>query len=211
MQGHAAILGRVSAYYGRKLADHGPVPQGVDWNSAESQTLRFSQLVKLLPGAPERFKVIDLGCGYGALADYLLALGRQFDYTGCDINKDMVRTARELHQAAANCSFVSDPTLLEPADFAVASGIFNVKMDVPAPDWKAYVNYTLDVLAGLGARGFAFNILTGYSDPERMRPDLYYADPCDMLDYCVRRFSRQVAVLHDYGLYEFTVLVRTPA
>ena len=44
--------------------------------------------------------------------------------------------------------------------------------------------------------------------PERMRPDLYYADPCRLFDHCKRRYSRHVALLHDYGLYEFTILVR---
>jgi hypothetical protein len=27
-------------------------------------------------------------------------------------------------------------------------------------------------------------------------------------DHCKRNFSRQVALLHDYGLWEFTILVR---
>jgi hypothetical protein len=41
-----------------------------------------------------------------------------------------------------------------------------------------------------------------------MRADLYYADPAQVFDYCKRRFSPNVALLHDYGLYEFTILVR---
>ena len=41
-----------------------------------------------------------------------------------------------------------------------------------------------------------------------MRPDLFYADPCWLFDQCKRRHSRDVALLHDYGLYEFTILVR---
>lgn len=57
-------------------------------------------------------------------------------------------------------------------------------------------------------QGFSFNCLTSYSDKEKMRPDLYYADPSKIFDLCKRRYSRNVAVLHDYGLYEFTVIVR---
>jgi len=41
-----------------------------------------------------------------------------------------------------------------------------------------------------------------------MREDLYYADPCFIFDYCKRNFSRNVALLHDYELYEFTIIVR---
>jgi hypothetical protein len=41
-----------------------------------------------------------------------------------------------------------------------------------------------------------------------MRADLYYADPAFYVDQCLSRFSRHVTLLHDYPLYEFTVLVR---
>jgi hypothetical protein len=43
-----------------------------------------------------------------------------------------------------------------------------------------------------------------------MRDDLYYADPCELFDHCKRQHSRNVALLHDYTLYEFTILVRRP-
>ena len=60
----------------------------------------------------------------------------------------------------------------------------------------------------LADRGFSFNFLTKYSDADHMRPDLYYADPGFIFDVCKRRFSRNVAILHDYDLYDFTVVVR---
>jgi len=41
-----------------------------------------------------------------------------------------------------------------------------------------------------------------------MKDDLYYADPCYFFDYCKKKFSKNIALLHDYGLYEFTILVR---
>jgi hypothetical protein len=60
----------------------------------------------------------------------------------------------------------------------------------------------------LSRAGFAFNALTKYSDAEFMRPDLYYADPLFLFDHCKCRYSKFVALLHDYPLYEFTILVR---
>ena len=36
---------------------------------------------------------------------------------------------------------------------------------------------TLDEFARLSRLGFAFNVLTRYSDADRRRPDLYYANP----------------------------------
>ena len=66
----------------------------------------------------------------------------------------------------------------------------------------------LDGLDRSGRRGFAFNCLTAYADPALMRDDLFYADPAAYFDLCKRRYSREVALLHDYGLYEFTIIVR---
>jgi hypothetical protein len=63
-------------------------------------------------------------------------------------------------------------------------------------------------MAQLSRRGIAFNMLTSYSDPERITPRLHYADPCEMFDWCKRELSRHVALLHDYGLWEFTMIVR---
>lgn len=40
-----------------------------------------------------------------------------------------------------------------------------------------------------------------------MKDYLYYADPCFLFDHCKRNYSDRVALLHDYGLYEFTMLV----
>jgi hypothetical protein len=41
-----------------------------------------------------------------------------------------------------------------------------------------------------------------------MRDNLYYADPFLLFDYCKKTYSRNVALLRDYGLYEFTLLIR---
>jgi hypothetical protein len=64
-------------------------------------------------------------------------------------------------------------------------------------------------MATLARRGFAFNALTSYADSEKKRADLYYADPGYWFDFCKRGHSRRVTLLHDYPLYEFTLLVRT--
>jgi hypothetical protein len=97
---------------------------------------------------------------------------------------------------------------IAPASFAVASGIFNVKLHHSVEQWRGYVLETIGWLDKLSTRGFAFNMLSTYSDPEKRRDDLFYADPCEMFDMCKRRFATRVALLHDYPLFEFTVIVR---
>jgi SAM-dependent methyltransferase len=201
------FLQQVEHYYTGKLHAHGATSQGVDWKSPESQWLRFEQLLKVCDTG-QKFSINDYGCGYGALVDYMTSRALQFNYHGLDLSSAMIENAREVHRDKPECDFQSAKESLAPADYSVASGIFNVKFDVERAEWEGYVLETLHTLAGLSTKGFAFNVLTSYSDPERMRADLYYADPCFFFDYCKRNFSRNVALLHDYELYEWTMVVR---
>jgi SAM-dependent methyltransferase len=204
---HEAILDAVERYYSAKFDEHGARAEGVDWNSAESQELRFVQLTHLLRGRADAFSINDLGCGYGAFAAYLHEHGFDARYTGYELSPAMLESARASFGDDDGVRFV-EGSVLEPADYSVASGIFNVRLGFDDDDWRAYVEATIDDLARASGSGFAFNMLTSYSDPDRRRPDLYYADPGALFDLCERRYSRHVALLHDYGLWEFTIVVR---
>lgn len=201
------ILEGIRRYYTEKIEAHGPSPEGVDWNSSESQCTRFSQLCGLLRDTG-RVKILDYGCGYGALIDFLDQSGIEFEYCGFDLSDSMLASARSLYGDRSNCVFVSQPEDLPVCDYALASGIFNTRGDTPTSDWEAYVLQTINHLDTLSRRGFGFNALTIHSDVEYMRPDLYYADPLFLFSHCRVNYSRWVSLLHDYGLYEFSVLVR---
>lgn len=203
----ASILSDVAAYYSSKLAVHGPTPQGVDWNGTASHELRHRQFLRLLDGAADA-SILDLGCGFGDFLRFLRAQGHRGPFIGYDVAPDMIAEALRLHGEGADRQWRVGAVPAETADFAVASGIFNVKGDVPVDAWARYVHDTIDVLAQGGRRGFAFNVLSLSSDPERRAAHLYYADPGEMLSDCLRRFGRSVALLQDYGLYEFTMIVR---
>lgn len=206
-RGKSAILETVARYYSEKLERFGPTAQGVDWNSDDSQRLRFAKLLALDASADDR-SLIDYGCGYGALVEFLKESGRCWRYTGFDVSEAMIRQASTLHAGRTGVSFTSSPVDLAPADYTLASGIFNVKLDHPQNVWQEYVLQVLAELDRLSHAGFAFNMLSTYSDPERRRADLYYGEPGYFFEYCKRRFSPHVALLHDYPLYEFTIIVR---
>lgn len=201
------LLSEVADYYTGKLAEHGESPRGVDWNGEEGQMLRFEQLCEVIDaGGP--FSVNDLGCGYGALCDFLIPRFKSFEYIGIDVSEAMVQAAEQRYRGMSSVRFIVASEADKVADYSVASGIFNVRLGRSDAEWQAYAEATLDALHRTSARGFAFNCLTSYSDKDKMRPDLYYADPLALFDLCKRRYSRNVALMHDYGLYEFTMIVR---
>jgi SAM-dependent methyltransferase len=204
------LLSEVAEYYTTKLAKYGEIPRGVDWDGEESQTLRFKQLSKIID-VSKQFSINDLGCGYGALYDYFTHKYEDFSYLGVDVSEDMIHAANHRYQNKTQARFIlsSEPDRI--ADFGIASGIFNVRLQRSNTEWKSYIEATLNVLERSSRLGFSFNCLTSYSDTDKMRDHLFYADPCVLFDLCKRRYSRNVALLHDYGLYEFTILVRTPS
>jgi len=205
----ARVTEHAADYYGDLLGQHGPTPLGMGWNSAEAQEIRFDKLLKIREacGSDRAFSINDYGGGFGPLAGYLLQRGDAFTYTGYDLAANMVEEGTRLYRGYDNITFTKRLEDVRPADFTVASGVLNLKLDTSDDDWRRYVIETIDRMAALSTRGFAFNMLTSYSDPDRMRDDLYYADPCFFFDHCMRRFSRRVALLHDYELFDFTMLV----
>jgi SAM-dependent methyltransferase len=200
---------KLNQYFSEKLATFGATPKGVDYNGPDAQALRFEQLVKVVnPALP--FSVTDYGCGYGAMFDFLFRKGWTFEYYGVDLIEEMVLAGRESHKECPNAHFTSNEKELPKADYLVAAGIFNIKLEAAYEDWQEFVLKSLRNMNELCSKGFSFNMLTKYSDADRMaqRPDLFYGDPLVFFDFCKRNFSRNVALLHDYGLYDFTIHVR---
>lgn len=200
-------LEKVKSYFTEKLETHGATHKGVDYNSTESQELRFLQLIKVID-ASQKYSLLDFGSGYGGMYDYLLRLGHQLHYVGYDIAEQMIHKGRELHPANPDCLFTADIKEVPVLDYAVVSGTFNMKLDAEYDAWTKIVVDALHQMNDRASKGMAFNMLTKYSDADRMRPDLYYGDPLFFFDYCKRNFSKNVALLHDYKLYDFTILVR---
>jgi len=197
---------KIDHYYSSKVIEYGCNPKGVDWNDAPSQITRFVQLLKIIDGN-NKFTINDIGCGYGALYEFMKNKYQFFEYYGLDISKVMIENASNNYKSE-NVSFSVSNIPESIANYSVASGIFNVKLNVKNHDWLNYIKYTIDIMNQKSNKGFAFNCLTSYSDRDKMRNDLYYADPLFLFDYCKKKYSKNVAILHDYDLYEFTVLIR---
>jgi SAM-dependent methyltransferase len=199
-------LAQMADYFTRMVDEHGPTAKGVGYSSDDRQLLRFKQLAACMMD-DEGFTVLDVGCGYGAFWDYLHGAYKQFDYLGLDVSPAMIGKARKLHQGTGNCRFSETLPSDETADYVVASGIFNV-MFAPSRDaWWTYVSDTLTWMFGHCRKAMACNFLTTYSDVERRSGNLYYAEPSEMLDFCIRNLSKDVRLIHHYGIWDFTVHV----
>ncbi|WP_296353524.1 class I SAM-dependent methyltransferase [Ramlibacter sp.] len=179
----------------------------MDWSSAATQELRFRKLL-LVCRRQRRFSLNDLGCGYGALFGYLWqARPASVDYLGIDLAKPMIEAARRLWRAYPEARFRVSRHSPRIADYCVASGTFNVKLDAARPQWEALVRRSLAVLARTSRYGFAFNLLTPEPTHLPQAPQLYRTDPQPWVAFCEETLGGRCELIAGYGLNEFTLLV----
>ncbi|MCA0324549.1 MAG: class I SAM-dependent methyltransferase [Proteobacteria bacterium] len=208
---HESALEAVAAYYSARLQRHGATPAGVDWPHRPGQELRWVQLLKLCEFSMPR-SLNDVGCGYGALRAFLsrrYPLAR-IDYVGTDISEAMVAVARRRWRHRGDCRFEVAVNAERVADYSVASGIFNVKLDCPDADWEDQVARCLDQLQHHSRLGYAINFVLPAADKRVSPPQLYRPAPERWLTH-LQAQGGHVQLIQGYGLQEYTLLTRFDA
>ncbi|WP_158290212.1 trans-aconitate 2-methyltransferase [Ramlibacter sp. WS9] len=202
------VYQRTALYYSRKIAQFGPQPSGVDWRCEPTQQLRFVQLLKLCDSVGD-FSLNDVGCGYGALLGYLARRRRlhRVDYLGIDIAPAMIEAARGAWPRHKK-RFVAAASSPRTADYSVASGVFNVRLDVDLAVWERFVERTLRQMRETSSLGFAFNLMTPVPPTVDSPAELYRPAPDQWIAFCERELGAKVQTLTGYGLHEQTLLVR---
>lgn len=214
--GAASILGRVPELlspvvkaYRRRLLEFGATPQGVFWRNQVNVDKRFEVLLRIFDEAAlaGEIAVNDLGCGYGAFFDVLQthpAL-RGSRYIGYDVCTDMLEAAQKRIRDP-RATFIRSAAPTETADYSFASGTFNLKLEASERPWGDYVKALLALLWEKTTKGLAFNMLDVRQ--KRAGDGLFYADPADFGDFCRTAFSPHVELIENYGLPDWTILVR---
>ncbi len=201
-------LDKISNLYSDNLTEHGDQSKAVGWPTADSQELRFEKLTEVILETDSLFSVNDYGCGYGAHLEYLIKKRYPVSgYNGYDLSEEMLDKSQErLKDFDGDLNLINSSEISTQADFTFVSGTFNVRFESSYEEWKAFIEKTLHMINESSNLGFSFNLLSKYVDWEE--PHLFYGDPCYWFDYCKKNFSKHVSLLHDYPLYEWTILVR---
>lgn len=123
---------------------------------------------------------------------------------GYDISEEMLHIAKEYTNNEV--SLICSDRITQEADYSITSGIFNAKFSYDDKIWLEYILEILHNMNEMSRKGFSFNMLTNFVDYKN--PNLYYADPNYFFDYVRKNFSKNLILLHDYDLWEWTILVR---
>lgn len=197
-----------AAYYGAKVRRWGATPEGADWRCQATQEMRFVQLLRIAPPR-QGYSLNDVGCGWGGLLHFLgrRRMLHRVDYLGIDLSEDMVQAARRARPRHA-ARFVAAQAAPRIADYSVASGIFNVMLDLPLATWEAFVRTTLASLRETSRLGFAVNFMEPLPPDLDPTPGLYRPDAAQWIAHMQSALGVDVQTVAGYGLREVTLLAR---
>jgi hypothetical protein len=208
MAGNGSALKEIEALYSDNVRKLGHTAKSVGWKDEATHRLRFDKLVNgLIADDDAAFTVNDLGSGYGAMFRYLdQRYGARFShYHGYEISDAMIQSCHEFVGVDDRLQIHKTDSPTEVADYSFVCGTFNVRFKANDAEWGEYVKDMILRLADKSTRGFSFNLLSTYVD--YTQPQLFHADPCMFFDFCKKNVSRKVTLVHDYPLFEWSMIV----
>lgn len=198
-------LKKIENLYSKNIKTLGVSSKAVGWNSKESQYLRFEKLLSIID-FKEEFSINELGCGYGELYKYLINNNYSFSsFNGYDISKEMLKECKNYLNHPNNLNLYHSSQIETLSDYTLASGIFNVPFDNTPEDWSIFIKKTIQNMFENSKKGISFNFLTTYVDYKAN--NLFYQSPEEIFGFCMEKYDKNVQLIHNYELYEFTILI----
>ncbi|HBH60504.1 MAG TPA: hypothetical protein DDX85_01930 [Nitrospiraceae bacterium] len=189
----------VISLFDKKLMLHGDRPEAVGW-SAAGQELRHQMMLDV--GDINKSKTLDFGCGKGDFYRFLKERGLQVQYSGFDINENLINLARRKYPGEDFRVFDIDKDILnEDYDYIFICGVFN--MEVEGIDET--IRHTLLTLFRHCRTALAFNALS--SDDPKKDFELHYVSPEGLSDFALRNLSPHVSFQRDRIPHDFTMFV----
>lgn len=199
------ISARLEQHYDMTFRTRGATSDGVDWGPDETKLERRYALMLEVAArtAKTDWSILDVGCGFGGLLEFLRRRGVNPAYTGVEISQSMIDWAQA---NIAGARFIQGDFLQweteETFDFVICNGILTQKLDTPALEMDAYASNLIKKMFRQCNVGIAFNIMTTKSN--FYSNNLYYRNPGEVMSWCLSEITPYVKIDHTYPYYEFT-------
>lgn len=189
--------------YEKRLQEFGYSPATLGWGVHGRQEVRFSVLAQLalkMPGS----SVLDVGCGFCDLHDFLTLRGWQGQYTGIDIVPGLLEIARQRHVGldVRELDITDDAAQLNEYDFVISSGTFNAAL--PSGSNQPHIEAALSNMFRRSRRATCVDFLSSYVDFQK--PGACHTDPAWAFA-AAKRLTRRVLLRHDYMPFEFSLFL----
>lgn len=177
------------------------------YGSKRTQNRKFTILTSSLP--KERVTLLDVGCGFGDLKQFLADRGHHVDYYGVDISPGVVDLAIQGHpDRRIICADILHDTVFEGMsfDYVVSTGIncFNHGRNYDLEREMLRVMFDLcnrEAIIGLQSA------VSAWRQGEDESGKSWYTDPGDYLNHALRTLTPWANLVHDYMMHDFTLFL----
>jgi ubiquinone/menaquinone biosynthesis C-methylase UbiE len=184
--------------YNERLLKFGDSSEALAVGTEERRRIRFQVLTEI--GDLRGKKILDLGCGFGDLLDFLKEKGIEVDYTGYDINPKMIEIARKKHPGAQFKVIDITEEEFPIFDYILSTSAFNNKLKYE--DNYKFIEKIFRITYEHAKEGVAIDFLSSYVDFKR--DYAFYYEPENVFAIA-KKITRRVCLRHDYPLFEFCI------
>lgn len=142
------------SFYHKAYLNHGVSAKGLKWSSKERQFIRFETIFSFLKEDIKDSSILDVGCGYGDLINFLKENSKKnIDYLGVDCEDFILKIAQERfpENNFLKVDILKDE--IPKCDYLVLSGTLNI---LQKDDFLKAIENCFNACK----KGFVFNFLT---------------------------------------------------
>jgi len=151
----------------------------------------------------------DVGCGYGAMLDFIQKTPRyqNFHYIGIDINRAMINSCKQKFPDQKHLFLVGKHPP-SPVDFCVFSGTFNLCHTTDTSLWHEYMFANLQQCWQRSRYGLVLNLLCG--PKTEIKNQIFYAERQTFIATASRMFGPTHARSTPHVAGDVTFLIAKP-
>ncbi len=191
--------------YKQKFKEFGVSPEALQWKSKGAAHQRFRQFWAEIDFDGK--KVLDVGCGFGEMGNFLTKRYKNVKYKGVDIMPEFIDNGKKIYPNLdlETVDYFSRP-LPEVFDTVICSGALNSNIGGNKKNRlfrenaiKTMFNHTTNLMA--------FNMLGGHPAPVNSpESNIWYSDSLEILEYCLT-LTRRVILRQNYHPTDFTIFL----
>ena len=202
---------RLRRVYEQRFDIYGKTPAGSFWVDQCRQMARFdvifSQIKRNICG---EYSLADIGCGYGALVDYLLKkeiTGLAF-YTGYDVSGRLIRSCEDRF-SKLGLKFKVGECPEKGVDVSIMSGTYNLAVTKNVQHWEGYIEECLKKVWAKTNTFMIFNLQNSNLGKSFIsRNQIYYAYQMEMQSRLNDLFGHSRIILDKRIPNDITLMVK---
>lgn len=191
--------------YKQKFKEFGVSPQALQWKSKGAAHQRFRQFWAEIDFDDKN--VLDVGCGFGEMGNFLTKRYENVKYKGVDIMPEFIESGKKIYPdlELEQGDFFGHPKS-EVYDIIICSGALNSNFGTEDENLE-FRKKAIKTMFDHSTNVVAFNMLGGHPILENNNEsNIWYSDSLVILEYCMS-LTRRVILRHHYHPTDFTVFM----